>query len=248
MKSSTNEAYFVGESDKGFNVASMRKYVENKQEMDKALEAMIRPYLMDGTPAVLDVCCGIGHVLYSLSEMNPGATFKGIDQTPYLIEEAKGLNSGRKNVSFEVGDLFALPDHYAKQFDLSINWKTLSWLPSYEDALVALMRVTKKHIFLSSLFYDGDIDFEIKVRQYKKEGTDQGGFFYYNIYSLPRFIRFVKEHGARHVETQDFNISIDLPRGDIDHMGTYTVPLANGSRMQMSGALALPWKLIRIDL
>jgi ubiquinone/menaquinone biosynthesis C-methylase UbiE len=187
-------------------------------------------------------------VLHFLSEGSPEATFKGIDQTPYLIEEAKKLNAERKNVSFEVGDLFALPERYSKSFDLSINWKTLSWLPTYEDALVALMDVTKKHIFLSSLFYDGDIDFEIKVRQYKKEGTSQGGFFYYNIYSLPRLIRFVKEHGAKHVETQDFNIPIDLPRGDIDHMGTYTVPLADGSRMQMSGALALPWKLIRIDL
>jgi ubiquinone/menaquinone biosynthesis C-methylase UbiE len=252
MSSGQNKGYFQGEADKEFNVASMKKYVTNKQEMDKALEEMIRPFLASlpagrqgGEPSVLDACCGVGHVISFLSEMNPAATFLGVDQTSYLIEEAKTLNEGREHVSFETGDLFDLPATYPKRFDLSINWKTLSWLPSYEDALKALFAVTKKHVFVSSLFYEGDIDFEIKVRQHKKE---QEGFHYYNIYSLPRFIRFAKEHGAKHVEVTDFQMPIDLPRGDIDHMGTYTLPLADGSRLQMSGAVPMLWKLIRIDL
>ncbi|MCR4256354.1 MAG: class I SAM-dependent methyltransferase [Candidatus Uhrbacteria bacterium] len=245
MPSGQDNTYFEGEADKAFNVASMKKYATNKQEMDKALEEMIRPFLASGSPSVIDACCGVGHVISFLSEMNPDATFLGVDQTPYLIEEAKKLNEGKKNVSFEAGDLFDLPAIYPKRFDLSINWKTLSWLPSYEDALKALFAVTKKHVFVSSLFYDGDIDFEIKVRQHKKE---QDGFHYYNIYSLPRFIRFAEAHGAKHVEVADFHMPLDLPRGDVDHMGTYTVPLADGSRLQMSGAVPMLWKLIRIDL
>jgi ubiquinone/menaquinone biosynthesis C-methylase UbiE len=256
MTSRPHESYFQGDADKAFNVASMKKYVANRQEMDKALEEMIRPYVEADAPSVLDACCGVGHVVSFLSEMNPQATFLGVDQTPYLIDEAKKLNEpattlqmlagkGKTNVSFEVGDLFELPATYPKRFDLSINWKTLSWLPSYEDALKALFAVTKKHVFISSLFYEGDIDFEIKVRQHKKE---QEGFHYYNIYSLPRFIRFAKEHGAKHVEVTDFQMPIDLPRGDIDHMGTYTLPLADGSRLQMSGAVPMLWKLIRVDL
>jgi ubiquinone/menaquinone biosynthesis C-methylase UbiE len=245
MSSGQNQPYFTDEADKDFNIASMKKYVGQKQEMDKALEEMIRPYLASDIPSVLDTCCGIGHVLFFLNETHPQATFLGVDQTPYLIEEARELNAGRKNVSFEIGDLYELSAKYPKRFDLSINWKTLSWLPSYEEALKALFAITKKHVFISSLFYDGDIDFEIKVRQHQKE---QKGFHYYNIYSLPRFVQFAKDHGAKHIEVEDFHLSIDVPRGDKDHMGTYTILLADGTRLQMSGAVPMLWKLIRIDL
>lgn len=35
---------------------------------------------------------------------------------------------------------------------------------------------------------------------------------------------------------------------DINHMGTYTINLENGKKLQVSGALMMPWKVIRIDL
>jgi len=31
-------------------------------------------------------------------------------------------------------------------------------------------------------------------------------------------------------------------------MGTYTVQLQSGERLQISGALLMPWKIVRIDL
>jgi len=112
----------------------------------------------------------------------------------------------------------------------------------------ALMASGKKHVFLSSLFYEGDIDFEIKVREYQKEGGAEGFNAYYNIYGLPKFKQFVTALGATHVEVRDFEIGIDLPRGTMDRMGTYTLRLADGKRLQMSGAVPMLWKIIRIDL
>ena len=225
----------------------MKKYLTTKQEMDKILEDMVRPHLA-GSPNVFDAGCGVGHLIRLLAEMNPRAQFLGVDQTDYLIEEARKLNADEANVAFEVGDILDLPMRYPKQFDLSIIWKTLSWLPYYEDAVRALVAVTKRHIFLSSLFYDGDIDFEIKIREYEKEAGKDGFNAYYNIYSLPKFQRFLAELGASHLEVRDFEMPIDLPRPSPNQMGTYTVSLADGRRLQMSGALALPWKIIRIDV
>jgi len=141
-----------------------------------------------------------------------------------------------------------LRNTYKKAFDISICWKTLTWLPSYEYALRALVAVTKKHIFVSSLFYEGNIDSEIRVREYSKERGSRGNATYHNIYSLPRFERFVRTLGSKKISVIDFKIGIDLPRGPVDHMGTYTLRLKNGKRLQMSGPLPMPWKIIHIEL
>src|SRR3989344_3239752 len=84
-------SYFKGDADKDFNVASMKKYVETKTAMDAWLEQEFRPLLLAGAPRVLDAACGIGHVSSLLSGINPHACFLGVDQTAYLIDEARVL-------------------------------------------------------------------------------------------------------------------------------------------------------------
>ena len=108
--------------------------------------------------------------------------------------------------------------------------------------------MTKDHIFLSSLFYEGDIDFEIKVREFKKESGSDGFNGYYNVYSLPQFKKFVYSLGAKDIEVFDFDIDIDIAQPPIDQMGTYTVKLQNSKKLQISGAVVMNWKIIRIDL
>lgn len=247
-KMARNHKYFKGEKDKEFVIASMRKYVEKKQEMNKFLEKLITPLIKGKRLKILDACCGIGHILYFLSEISPESTFLGVDQTPYLIGEARKLCRNKKNVFFEVGDVLDLPSKCPKAFDITINWKTLSWLPYYESLMKALVAVTKKHIFVSSLFYDGDIDFIVKVREFKKEAGKDGFNAFYNVYSLPRFKEFAYGLGAKNIEAHDFEIGIDIPKPPPDQMGTYTVRLQSGKRLQISGAVVMSWKVIRIDL
>ena len=172
----------------------------------------------------------------------------GVDQTPYLIEEAQKLCSAKSNVSFEVNDMHHLSDRYQKFFDVSIIWKTISWLPYYEEIIQELFKVSKKHIFLSSLFYDGDIDFEIKVREYKKQSGKENFNSYYNVYSFPKFERFVQSLNCKKIHSWNFDISLDIPRGDPDFMGTYTLKLYDGERIQISGAIIMSWKIVHIEL
>jgi len=54
--------------------------------------------------------------------------------------------------------------------------------------------------------------------------------------------------GARTVHAHDFEIGIDLPRESPHHMGTFTLRLENGKRLQLSGAVIMSWKIIQIDL
>lgn len=243
-----NYTYAKGEKDKDFVIGSMKKYVQQPQELDRLLRSLIAPVIEGEELQVLDAACGIGHLSYLLSDLSPQSSFLGVDQTPYLIEQAKELCRERERIAFEVADIYDLPARYPKQFDVSISWKTISWLPYYERMVQSLVAVTKKHVFLSSLFYDGDIDFEIKVREFKKEAGKDDFNAYYNVYSFPHFKEFVYGLGVKDIQSHDFEIAIDLPRPPLDQMGTYTVRLQDGKRLQISGAVVMSWKVIRIDL
>lgn len=240
--------YFEGGEDKEFNISEMKKYVNTKQEIDKALEKIISPIIQNKKLKILDACCGIGHVTNLLSEISNESQIVGIDQSGYLIKDAKKLFKDKKNVTFEVGDIYDIKEKHTKEFDVAINWKTISWLPYYDQMLKDLIDMTKNHIFLSSLFYDGDIDFEIKVREFKKESGKNDFNRYYNVYSLPQFKKFVYSLGVKDIKVYDFDIGIDLGKPPLDIMGTYTEKLDNGKRIQISGAVVMSWKIIRIDI
>ena len=240
---------FYEKHDKDFVIKSMKKYIYKKQEMDKQLENLLSPIIKDKSCKILDACCGIGHISYHLSDLSPESSFLGVDLTPFLIEEGKKICSSKKNIVLENVDIYDLKNKYQKYFDISIAWKAISWMPKYDNFVKALMSMTKKHVFLNSPFYDGDIDFITKVYEYTNENlTKSDRFLYYNVYSLPRFKRFVKEFGAKNIEVFDFEIPFDIPRPSKDRMGTYTEKLSNGKRLQRSGAVIMSWKTVRIDL
>ena len=240
--------YFDGNEDKETVKSQMKKYGNIKHEIDKELEKIISPIIEKEELKILDACCGAGYLANALSEISSKSEFVGIDQTDYLIKDAQQSFKHKKNISFEVGDISEISKKYKKKFDISINWRTLSWLPYYDQMLKELFSVTKDHIFLSSLFYDGDIDFEIKVREYKKEKAKEGFNQFYNVYSYPRFEKFLYDLGAKSVKSFNFDIDIDLPKPPIDDMGTYTLKLDDGKRIQISGPIMMLWKIVQIDL
>jgi ubiquinone/menaquinone biosynthesis C-methylase UbiE len=240
--------YFDKDEDQDFNISGMKKYIYTKQEIDKELEKIISPIIKGKKLKILDACCGIGHIMNFLSEKNKESEFVGIDQTGYLIENAKKSFKDKKNLFFETGDIYKIKEKYKKNFDVTINWKTISWLPYYDQILKDLVYMTKDHIFLSSLFYEGDIDFEIKVREFKKDSGKKDFNSFYNVYSLPQFKKFVYGLGVKNIEVYDFDIKIDIEKQSVDKMGTYTEKIENGKRLQISGAVLMSWKIIQIDI
>ena len=248
MKINRQYTPYEGDKDKEFLISSFRKCVTEKREIDKLLESLITPYIKSKNLKILDACCGIGYISYFLSEISPDSTFLGIDKTLYLIEEGKKLCANKKNISFEIGDIYDLSAKFHKTFDITINWRVLSFIPYYDEMIRDLISVTKKHIFISSLFYDGDIDFEIKVREFKKESGKKQFNAYWNVYSYPHFKEFVYSLGAKNIEAYDFEIDIDVPKPPIDDMSSYTIRLENDKKLQVAGAVVLTWKIIRIDL
>jgi SAM-dependent methyltransferase len=237
--------------DREFSVSSMRRYAEKPQELDKLLERLARPFVAERELEILDAGCGIGHVAALMARMSDGARVVGVDRMDFMVDEASELWADQPNLRFEPGDVIEFASAHPKAFDLTISWKVLSWLDDCEPMLEALMAATRGHLFISSLFYDGDIDFRVDVTERAKarEGSsDVTATSVYHVYSLPWFVERARELGAADVTVEPFEIEIDLPRGDLDRMGTYTEQLADGRRLQLSGALTMPWKVLRIDL
>ena len=242
---------FRRQRERDYAVGSMKRYYETKPEVVKFFEELTAPFFAAHEDAlVLDACCGLGDLTYFLGRANPQARFVGIDKATFLLDEARQLCDGNSHITFTEADVLALSRQFGpRTFDLTVCKQTLSWLSDYKEAVREMMAVTKGSIFASSLFYDGRIDYSIRVREYVTEAGRDDYNGYYNIYSLPVFREFCVAHGAKQVVAFDFNIDIDLPKPkDSDRMGTYTLRLESGQRLQISGALLMPWKIVRIDL
>ena len=248
-KIETPDIYIYQRGDRDFHIQQMSKSIGQKQELDTVLEKIIRPSIVGQTKKILDAGCGLGQVITLLHAMSPNSQYWGVDQTPEFIKYGAQLHAHTDNVQLTCGNIEDLPSVYEdKFFDLTVCRAVISWTPAYAAIIQSLIQVTRERIYLCALFYDGDIDFIIQIREYTKEAGKKDFSEYRNIYSLPEFKRFLISLGLTKIEVVDFEMPIDIPRGPINIMGTYTELLANGKRLQISGVILMQWKWIIINL
>jgi hypothetical protein len=65
---------------------------------------------------------------------------------------------------------------------------------------------------------------------------------------VDRFRRVAAALDVKEVIFRDFEISIDLEGPAEGGIGTYTAKLADGHRLQFSGAVFMPWKFAALRL
>lgn len=89
---------------------------------------------------VLDVGCGMAHLLYELTQVVPGLIVRGVDISQYALEHAK--EEIRDMLQFGQAQSLPFPD---KEFDLVISLTTLHNLKVYDlkKALQEIERVSK---------------------------------------------------------------------------------------------------------
>jgi SAM-dependent methyltransferase len=198
----------------------------------------------------IDTGCGAGAVLYHLSAILPNVRWVGLDiAARHFAKAMPYFRSANRQVDFVQGDFYRLAHMFRpKVFDYAFSVQTLSWCPGYEDILEPLFEVSRRWIFVTSLFTDSDVEARIELTDYSRSDAGEGPL-YYNVYSLRRFRDFCMRRGATAVTAEDFTIDVDLPkpRGAVG-MGTYTRTLETGERLQFSGPLHLPWKAVAIRL
>lgn len=195
---------------------------------------------------ILDIGSGEGASLSYLAGKFPRSAFTGIDINKTLVKKGNVIMKKIKqdNCRLEIGDLYKLNKKNKNVFDGITSLQTLSWLPSYKEPIMEMIKLHPKWIAISSLFYDGFIDCEIKVRDYTKSKGKKAGEVFYNVYSLRLIERFFKKNGYRKFQYIPFIIDIDIDKNKDGRMGTYTVKTKEGSRLQISGPLLMNWYFI----
>jgi len=163
-----------------------------------------------------------------------------------LLAEARDLNP-ESNFCFKIGNIYELDSVNNEAFDLTCCWQTLSFLEHPEIALKELVRITKPggRLYLSSLFnLDHDVDIYSKVYDWTRDSTKQGHYIFYNTYSMKAINEWLKGL-VSDVDLNVFDIDIDLP-DKLKGLGTYTVKLEDGRRLQISAGMLLNWGILKI--
>ena len=238
--------YIRGKQDLEDELQTMRSYADHQLEIEKAFIKYIYPYIHNKDLNIFEGCCGIGYLANHLSELSPKSKFYCIDQCNKMIEEAN-RRFYSDNLKFRCIDIYDIKNA-EKTFDISYVFNTLMVIPHYDEILKKLMSLTKDYIFFSSLFYDGWIDYDIKIREWKMNAGKRDYNKYYNVYSLQKFREFAIENGAKDVEWAPFNINIDLKRENKDRMGTYTLSLKDDKKVEITGILLKEWYFIKVSL
>jgi len=240
------DQYVVGlQIDNKIALRKQREYRQKKTRQQCYLEDLIEKDNFK-FQKVADVACGGGHLAYHLNKKFPGTKFTLVDLNEKLLSEATQLNPG-KNFSFKIGDIYDLSNIGDNVFDLTCCWQTLSWLEDPQSALRELIRITRPcgRIYLSSLFnYSHDVDIYSKVYDWTRDSTKQGHYSCYNTYSKKSIDKWLKGL-ASNVKLFNFNIDIDLP-DKLRGLGTYTLKLEDGKRLQISAGMLLSWGILKI--
>jgi len=92
-------------------------------------------------------------------------------------------------------------------------------------------------VALSSLFYEGKVDYKIFVNDFSKSEFTKG---YYNIFSLIKIKKILKKNGYRKIFYKNFMIERNLKKPTHKGMGAYTLKLINKKKIVFSGGMYIP--------
>ncbi|MDR2268205.1 MAG: class I SAM-dependent methyltransferase [Holosporaceae bacterium] len=220
-----------------------------EHQMDVLFNRITNDFSDSDDVSVLDACCGYGRLLYYMIQRFPSWSYTGLDYSSVLIDDATARFKEYDNVTFACCDLMNdQQNSYSKTFEISISYKTLSYLPSYESMIDFLIKATKNRIYITSLFQDSDMDIICKLYG---NASRNNSFSYLNTYSFKKFKKFCEDNGAKSVNTIDIKIPFNLGSpSDInsDIPKTYTIRSNDDEILEFTSIISLRWKLVEILL
>ena len=228
--------------------SALEIFQPNGWSMPKTIDAMLRPVINAISKAVTetdgekeDFPVRIKKITEEIIAVLPQALSSGeIKNGSEIIKNDLKL----KNAALKNGDWYHPSQEDINVYDGIVSFQTLSWLPGYKEEIACLAKLNPKWIAISSLFFEGQIDFDIKIHEYDRKDSDGSRDSYYNIYSLPKVREEFDKNGYHNFEFFKFDIDIDIPQLHPNHMGTYTQKTEDGKRLQISGPLLMPWYFI----
>jgi SAM-dependent methyltransferase len=221
------------------------KQLDSPYESTKQLYTFISKYIPEGCrSSILDACCGAGAWSFYVAHQSGTKRVVGFDccdDRVHFANDYAAKNAMTAVTSFRTDDIYNLSKGIKQMyFDGICLVQTLSWLPDWKAALTALSAIPHRWLALSSLFYSGKIEAIIDIRTYSDYFTTKESSSY-NVLSIPLVEDHLKSLGYTSIIWHKFQIPIDLLPGNPDQMGSFTQRLADGTRLQFSGPISMPW-------
>jgi len=220
---------------------------ENPKEYTKAIYNILEDEkLVSDNQVILDFGCGCGGVTNFIAQKYSKANFIGLDLNSKYIEVANKFSID--NTNYFQFDLYSDKpvEEYSEYFHIAkglISIQTLSWLPDYNRFIEFFSKFNLDWILVTSLFYEGYVDAEIKIKDFTRQMGENVNFreSYYNIYSIEVLNKNLIKYGYRIYKYIPFVMPFDIKKPDIGAMSTYTVKLFDESRLQISGPILMSW-------
>jgi SAM-dependent methyltransferase len=216
------------------------KQFDNPKEHTKKVSELLNEWgLIYPNIKILDLGCGTGANDYYFAKEYPKAYFHGIDINNKYIEIAnlKKLS----NTSFSCGDLLNL-NMKPSLFSGILCLQTISRMDYFKKPMQSMFDLNPDWIIITSLFYDGPVDAEIKITDYSRTmGNENYRKSSYNIYSLDNIKLLADQNNYNLRIAKEFIFPFELKQPDNQEMGTYTKKLFDGKLIQISGPLLMPW-------
>lgn len=253
------EKWDVWYKDKNYGKILYKRAKRELPEMEssKAIAQMIAKWAASGD-VIVDVGCGCGHYLVSLSrQLSCPFSYYGFDACPYYVSLARkafpregSLGPCCGKAIFAKGDVYHLP--LSGRFaDIVMCNNLLLHLPSIERPMKELWRVTKRLLIIRTLI--GKHSFRIKQindpEEYDKNGEPEY-YHFLNIYS-ESYIKSVLRtlQGVKKISL--FFDSNFKPEniGDVNYKHkkkpfdlTVTV-----NKMQVTNYIIMPWHFLIVE-
>lgn len=242
MQEAINEWLIMDEANMKFH---MGQYENPYRSTVKFVDFLQEKLQSTRANRICDLGCGAGAVLdYMLKHDNKiFAEGYGIDISADIVEIGNKILVERNtnNCKLEVGDIFHLDKKMVEKFDGVISLQTFNILPDYRGIAEVMCSLKPSWIAFSTLGFEGMIDYNIKLYDYTKEKDGNHAEVFYNIYSLPLMQKYFEDLGYKNFSYREFEMDIDLPQINKLGRGTYTIKTESGKRMQISGAMMMPW-------
>jgi len=146
------KTYKVWDRDPAVEQRTFDRAAGNLPEMESAKQLrhlISQVYKPD--QLILDVGCAAGHYLNSLESLDPNIKYTGIDATKKYIDFAKENFTNKKNVNFEVADIFKMNDRYSQSHDVVFCCNVLLHLPSVKIPIENLVNASRGYVFIRTL-------------------------------------------------------------------------------------------------
>jgi len=229
------------------NYKSEIKQLERPYFSTISIQELIRPLLGSGISQVTDIGCGVGAQTMYLASKFPQTKFIGTDYNSEKIRLANDLarRQGIKNVSFRLNDILeqSIPQH-AEINSGVISIHTLCCFRNFEPFFESILNLNPDWIVINSLFWEGDLDVLVHIRDDESGYADDNPDGDFNIFSTSKLKRYLESNGYSTSFVPFYPPEPILGPGP-GKRGTYTMNTELHPRTQFSGPVHLPWSFLR---